>query len=329
MRLFFKYLKGHVRLFIMLALFGCVFTVSFLLYHLPLAAVIYPFALCVCICIAFCIIDFIRVKREHETLQRIKTIADAMTENLPRAKTVRDSDCLEIIRMLAEEHSAYCRENNRKYVDMVEYYTVWAHQIKTPIASMRLKLQNEESAMSLRLGSDLLRIEQYADMVLTFLRLESKSTDYVFGEYDLDMIVKAAVKRFSSEFISRRLSLIYKPLNVTVVTDEKWLSFVIEQVLSNALKYTQSGSITISLTGEKTLRIEDTGIGIASGDLPRIFEYGYTGYNGRTDRKASGIGLYLCKRICKNLGHTIRASSEVDVGTVIDIDLSRKKIEIE
>ena len=166
-------------------------------------------------------------------------------------------------------------------------------------------------------------------MVLTFLRLNSDSTDYVFKEYDLDNIVKSAVKKFSSEFIGRKLRLIYDPLNTSVITDEKWLSFVIEQVLSNALKYTPSGSITISLVGEKTLRIEDTGIGIAPSDLPRIFENGYTGFNGRTDKKASGIGLYLCRRVCNNLGHTITANSTVDVGTAIDIDLTQTKLEME
>ena len=137
------------------------------------------------------------------------------------------------------------------------------------------------------------------------------------------------MKKFSSEFIGRKLRLIYDPLNTSVITDEKWLSFVIEQVLSNALKYTPSGSITISLVGEKTLRIEDTGIGIAPSDLPRIFENGYTGFNGRTDKKASGIGLYLCRRVCNNLGHTITANSTVDVGTAIDIDLTQTKLEME
>lgn len=194
---------------------------------------------------------------------------------------------------------------------------------------MRLHLQNEDTALSRNLASDLYRIEQYADMVLTFLRLNSESTDYVFREHDLDTIVRSAVKKFSSEFIYRKLSLDYKPLNTTVITDEKWLSFVIEQVLSNALKYTPSGSITITLENEKTLRIRDTGIGIAPEDLPRIFENGYTGYNGRTDKKASGIGLYLCRRVCSDLGHTITASSVVDSGTVIDIDLAQTKLEIE
>ena len=136
---------------------------------------------------------------------------------------------------------------------MIDYYTVWAHQIKTPIAAMRLTLQNEDTPLTRKLTNDLYRIEQYVEMVLTFLRLNSDSTDYVFKEYDLDNIMKSAVKKFSSEFIGRKLRLIYDPLNTSVITDEKWLSFVIEQVLSNALKYTPSGSITISLVGEKTL----------------------------------------------------------------------------
>ena len=329
MKLFLQYFKGHKRTVLMLTIFCAVFTVSFLLYNLPFWAVLYPTILCVGIGFVGCLIDFLRVKREHETLQRIQTITDAMTASFPFAETIQDNDYREIIRLLSEEHNLYRQETNRKYTDMIEYYTVWAHQIKTPIASMRLRLQNEDSALSRKLNADLHRIEQYVEMVLTFLRLNSDSTDYVFKEYNLDGIVKTAVKKFSSDFIDRKLSLVYEPLNTTVVTDEKWLSFVIEQVLSNALKYTPSGSIKISLVGEKTLRIEDTGIGIAAEDLPRIFENGYTGYNGRTDRKASGIGLYLCKRICTNLGHTITASSTVDVGTVIDIDLAQRKSEIE
>ena len=110
------------------------------------------------------------------------------------------------------------------------------------------------------------------------------------------------------------------------MTDEKWLQFVLEQVISNALKYTEAGRITIEMENETdgaedraVLCIRDTGIGIAPEDIPRIFEKGYTGYNGRSDKKASGIGLYLCRRICSNLGHTITANSSLENGTVIRI----------
>lgn len=329
MALFLKYLKQQWCVFVIGGLFFAIFVISFLLYHLPVEAVIYPMILCGLLGIFIFICGFRRTKREHEMLGKIRTITDATAEMFPEREDIVDEDYRQIIRLLCEEHSAYRTDTNRRYTEMVDYYTVWVHQIKTPIASMRLTLQNEDTALSRKLTADLYRVEQYVEMVLTFLRLDSESTDYVFREYDLDTMVRAAVKKFSYEFISRKLQLVYEPLQTTVVTDEKWLSFVIEQVLSNALKYTPSGSITISMEGEKILRIRDTGIGIAPEDLPRIFENGYTGYNGRTDKKASGIGLYLCRRVCNNLGHTISASSVVDVGTVIDIDLSKTKLEME
>ena len=329
MKLFLRYLRQRRRLFIVGAVFCFIFAVSFLLYHLPIGAVIYPTLLCAVIGAVIMLFDFLRVKREHEALSSIRSMTDIIAESLPKMDGIKDEDYQQILRLLSDEYNHYRTQTNRKYADMIDYYTVWAHQIKTPIASMRLHLQNEDSALSRTLTSDLHRIEQYVEMVLTFLRLNSESTDYVIKEYDLDKIIKQAVRKFSSDFIGRKLSLVYEPVNITVITDEKWLSFVIEQVLSNALKYTPAGSITITLENEKTLRIRDTGIGIAPEDLPRIFENGYTGYNGRADKKASGIGLYLCKRICNNLGHTITARSIMDVGTIIDIDLAQTKLEVE
>lgn len=329
MKLFLQYLKQRRRIFIVGIVFCVIFAVSFLLYHLPIGAVIYPTLLCAVLGILIIVFDFLRVKREHEALCNIRSMTDVIADSLPKLDGIKDGDYQQILRLLSEEYNDYRTQTNRKYSDMIDYYTVWAHQIKTPIASMRLHLQNEDSSLSRTLSSDLHRIEQYVEMVLTFLRLNSENTDYVIKEYDLDKIVKQAVRKFSSDFIGRKLSLVYEPLNITVITDEKWLSFVIEQVLSNALKYTPAGSITITLENEKTLRIRDTGIGIAPEDLPRIFENGYTGYNGRTDKKASGIGLYLCKRICNNLGHTITARSIVDVGTIIEIDLAQTELEVE
>ena len=213
--------------------------------------------------------------------------------------------------------------------DMLEYYTLWAHQIKTPIAAMRLRLQSEDSDSSRRLLADLGRIEQYVEMVLTYLRLEGEGTDYVFREAKLDDIVRPALRRFAGEFIARRLTLDYTPTDVRVFTDEKWLSFVIEQVLSNALKYTPQGGVSVYVEEPKTLCIRDTGIGIAPEDLPRVFERGYTGLQGRADKRASGIGLYLCRRICRNLGHTITAESRPGEGTTVRIKLEEKKITVE
>lgn len=327
--MFYRYLKSYRRIFLAEAMVCLVFSVIFLLYRLPFSAILYPLVLCMGAELFCFAVGFARVKHKSEALRRIQTVSDVRTELFPKPETVIEEDYVQIIRLLAEEERQFRMQTDETYETMVEYYTVWAHQIKTPIASMRLHLQNEDSALSRRLSLDLHRIEQYVEMVMTFLRLHSDTTDYVFCACDLDEIVGAAVKKFSSEFIERKLKLVYKPLNRTVVTDEKWLSFVIEQVLSNALKYTPFGKITITLEGEATLRIRDTGIGIAPEDLPRIFENGYTGYNGRTDRKASGIGLYLCRRICSALGHRITAESVLNVGTAIDIDLTQIRSEAE
>lgn len=172
-------------------------------------------------------------------------------------------------------------------------------------------------------------VEQYVEMVLGYLRLESPSSDYVIRNYALDDIVRQVVRKYASQFIRRRLRLEYTPLNVSVITDEKWLLFVIEQVLSNALKYTRSGSVSITLEAPKTLCIRDTGIGIAPEDLPRVFEKGFTGCNGRTDKRATGIGLYLCRRILEKLGHTIAITSTVGEGTTVRIGLQQDALEVE
>ena len=296
---------------------------------MPIEAVLYPASICGALGLMLLGIDFRRVLTKHKKLERIRTITDAIFESFPKVEGMEDADYQQIIQLLADDQAQFHTAMNHRYEDMVAYYTIWAHQIKTPIGSMRLTLQNEDSALSRKLSGDLFRIEQYVEMVMMFLRLDSDSTDYVIREYDLDAIVRQAVRKFAGEFIARKIQLVYEPINTKVITDEKWLSFVVEQVLSNALKYTPSGSIRIFLETPKTLCIRDTGMGIASEDLPRIFEKGYTGYHGRADKKASGIGLYLCRRICNNLGHKISADSTPDKGTTIRVDLSQYKLNVE
>jgi len=328
MSLFTKYIKQRRRIISMLILFFCIFVISFALFHLPVKAVLYPAVLCAVCGVAAVFVDFIKIKRKHEILAKIQSVSDVTAGFLPEVTDICESDYTEIIENLCEQISEFNALKSRNYEDMVNYYTVWAHQIKTPIAAMRLHLENEDSELSRKLRAQLLRIEQYVNMVLTYIRLNSESTDYVIKEYDLDTLVKQVVKKYSSEFIGRKLSLTYEPIDYKVVTDEKWLSFVVEQVMSNALKYTKTGGITISFE-EGVLSIKDTGMGIAPEDLPRIFENGFTGYNGRIDKKASGIGLYLCKRICNNLGHGIEVQSVPDEGTCVKINLEREKIGIE
>ncbi len=327
MKSFFAlWLRGRVPGLALFALCCAVFGLTFYLYGFPEEAVFYPALICTVFWIIYLAYLFYAARRKHRALAKLTA---ALEENmLPETKTADDADYCRIIALIQAARREQEALGAKKYSDMVEYYTLWAHQIKTPIAAMRLTLQNEDSPTSRRLTAELGRVEQYVDMVMAYLRLDAGATDYVLRECELDGIIRGAVKRFSGEFIERRLALDYAPVSLTVLTDEKWLSFVLEQLISNALKYTPEGKISIYLEGE-SLCVSDTGIGIAPEDLPRVFEPGYTGWNGRMDKRASGLGLYLCRRVCNNLGHTIFAESEPGRGTTVRVGLGRRKISME
>lgn len=331
MHLLIQYFKAHRKVILLYVIFCCVFAVIFALYKLPVAAVGYAAAICAFIGCVVIVCDFLAFYKKHKRLQLLLEEITVTDDGLPSPSEVLEQDYQAIIRSLYDDKLRLTDEMNSRYTDLIEYYTVWAHQIKTPIAAMRLILQgeSEDTAENRELYEKLHRIEQYVEMVLCYLRLDSNSTDYVIKEYDLDGMIKQAVRKYASQFIRRKIKLVYEPLSCKVLTDEKWLLFVIEQVLSNALKYTKSGTISITMEEPRLLCIRDTGIGIAPEDLPRIFEKGFTGYNGRGDKKASGIGLYLCRRICDKLGHKITAVSAIGNGTVIRIDLKSAELEIE
>ncbi len=316
--------KSIIVWLIICALFALVFS----LYGLPLSPVLYGALLSGFFGLVFLIIDFFSYRRRRIILQKLAEEITLSADNIPLPRSGIEEDYTRLIHTLYDSLKASENEAAEKLSDMTDYYTMWVHQIKTPIAAMGLILQGGDSTEYCELSENLQRIEQYADMVLCYLRLDSDSSDLVIREYDLDGIVKQAVRKFSSQFIRRRLKLIYEPLNRTVLTDEKWLLFVIEQIISNAVKYTPAGEVEIYCQEPLTLCIRDTGIGIAPEDLPRIFEKGYTGCNGRLDKKASGIGLYLCKRICNKLGHKITAESS-GTGTTIKISLETRELEIE
>ena len=319
------YLRAQRRGMLFLGLCCLIFTVSFALYGLPLGAVLYPAALCAA---AGGIILLLSLRKSRAVCQELSLMqhhpAD-LPDELPAAQSPQEQAYQALLLALHTDRQKLKSDMNARYHDMTEYYTVWAHQIKTPIAAIRLALQNEDTPLSRRLTGEVGRVEQYVQMALTYLRLGSDSSDYVIRSCALDDIVRPAVRRFAGEFIQRKIQLNYQMLNYTVITDEKWLGFVVEQVLSNALKYPPQGSVSIYMEPEGVLCIRDTGIGIAPEDLPRVFEKGYTGYNGRSHRKASGLGLYLCREILTRLGHSVSAESQVDHGTTIRIDLRQHK----
>ena len=272
--------------------------------------------------------DLRRFALRHRQLSDALKSIRVSDEQLPPPENLIEEDYRQLIRALGEEKQRQASAMDLRMSDMQDYFTLWAHQIKTPIAAMRLILQTKPENSAGEIEGELFRVEQYVEMVLNYLRLDSDSTDFVFRTCALDDIIRQCVRKYAKQFIRKRIRLEYEGTALQVLTDEKWLCFVIEQILSNALKYTSAGSIRIFTQGE-TLVIADTGMGIAPEDLPRVFEKGYTGYNGRTDKKATGIGLYLCKRILNRLGHEISISAQVGKGTRVSIDLSREETVLE
>lgn len=326
-RLFGRYLVYHRGVIIVLASFIMIFGVIISLYHIPLDAWGYAALLCGSVGMITVFSGFYLFCRRYYQLVNIKSTIGIETDHLPKPRNGVEECYEELLKMLFKEKKDLLAQMDQERRNTREYYTVWVHQIKTPIAAMRLLLQQQEDAQSTAIRTELFEIEQYVEMVLTYLRMQSASTDYIIGEFDLDPMIRQAVRKYAPLFIRKKLRLHFQETNIKVLTDKKWLVFVIEQILSNALKYTQVGEITIKLVDDhKTLAIMDTGIGIAGEDLPRIFEQGFTGYNGRwQEGKSTGIGLYLSRQILKKLSHEITIQSEPQKGTIVYIQLENWK----
>ena len=326
MRFFLHYLNSRRLPLSAFAAAMLAFPLVFLLYGLPMAALLYPSVLAALIGLCAFMADYLKFRKRHAQLTRLTQLQDGTPLELPTPADALEADYQALLQGMEARAAELQTREDRRYQDMCDYYTTWAHQIKTPIAAMRLNLKNEDSPLSRRLLSDLMRVERYVEMVMAYLRVESPSTDYLLRRICIDDAVKRAVRPFAGEFIARRLRLDYEETGLSAVSDEKWLVFVLEQILSNALKYTPEGGIHIYRSAPNTLTIQDTGIGIAPEDLPRVFEKGYTGLNGRSDLKASGIGLYLSKKVLTRLGHAISAESEPGHGTAIHIDFTQRDV---
>ena len=243
-----------------------------------------------------------------------------------RAQTALEALLFEKLALLEMDKKNRAIEEREKLNDLMDYYTLWAHQIKTPIAASSLLVgEIEDKKVKNQLEQELFKIESYVNIVLQYLRLESFHEDLVLKKENLEDLVKEIVKKYAIFFIQKGLSLSLHDLDRTIITDRKWFVVILEQVLSNSLKYTSQGGIEIYFQ-EDTLYIKDSGLGIQDADLLRVFERGFSGYNGRLTQQSSGLGLYLSKKIADELGHQISIASQVGQGTTVMISFSEKKM---
>lgn len=208
-----------------------------------------------------------------------------------------------------------------KEKELQEYFLIWIHQIKTPITAGKLICDSDiENENIKNIKKELIYIEDYTNMALSYLKMANHNTDMDISLVNLDDIIRPLIKKYAILFISNNIKLEYKKLNVRVITDSKWCMVVIEQLLSNAIKYTKNGTVSITFNEkENYLEIKDNGIGIKESDLPKIFDKGYSGFNGRQNQKSTGIGLFLVKQILDKLGQKVKLESKLDKGTSVKV----------
>lgn len=328
MRTLAGYLRARRGVLALLLLFGGIFAAVFSLYDLPMEPIAYSLALCGAAGGLAAIADFVHYRRRLRELRRPAEGLDA--EQLPSPDDGVQAEYQRLIREMdaANRGLSDRRESDRR--ELNDYYTLWAHQIKTPIAALRLLLQSDADRSEME--NEVFSIERYVEMALGYLRSESMAGDLLLRRCSLDEVVRQCVRKYRRQFIRRHVTLNYEPMDAAVLTDEKWLGFVIEQLLSNALKYAPRGEVSIHMdeNAPMALVIEDNGVGIRPEDLPRVFEKGYTGFNGReNDRRSTGIGLYLCRRILTRLGHEIAIQSAPGKGTRVTLRLDSVQIGME
>lgn len=343
MKLFLDYIS-KIKFYIILQLFPVMLAeIIFFLYQLPIEPMVYVTVFWLITGICACLNGFYRYRKKVEQLELIAAAPDINLSQMDSPVGQDERFQQEIMQQLNQMRIDVENASQKSSEDMTDYYTMWAHQIKTPIFALRLLLQESTEENKEKL-SELFKIEQYVEMVLGYLRTEDMSSDLKLSRCSLDRIIRDQIHKYAGIFVSKKLTLTYESILQDVLTDEKWLGFVIGQILSNALKYTRTGGIRIYLEKKLsldtddvsisirndgcnkvenlTLVIEDTGIGIRAEDIPRIFEKGYTGVNGRDDNRATGIGLYLSNKIMGKLGHRLYITSTEGKGTKVFLEFS-------
>jgi len=319
----------------------------FYLYDLPREPLLYAGLLLLVFALILFALELLPAQRRAAARKRNLAGILAEWNRLGSPASAEEADYQEMLRRLGTTMEELTARYAAERLDMCDYYTTWVHQIKTPIAVMKLNL-SDDTEEGRALSAELFRIEQYVEMVLSYIRLEGETNDLVIREYVLDDLIREVLRKYASQFILRHLKLSYEPTDLRIVTDQKWFCSILEQLISNAVKYTPEGTITIRVekgayadsktsptippasdggyesllscisdrgASEYLLSVSDTGIGIAPEDLPRIFEKGYTGINGRLDRRSSGIGLYLCKKAADKLALSLHVESTPGEGS--------------
>ncbi|MGG5343465.1 sensor histidine kinase [Enterococcus sp. AZ192] len=332
LQLFRSFLKERILLYGGYLLLCLIFLCTFYLWEIPLE----PFfdgAAFTFVCLVLVSIGrFFHYRRVHRELLRMKknpNFHSSQLSLLPKgSRSLLEADYRDLFLTAVAQKEKVEVTSEELNNQLIDYYSMWSHQIKTPLAALDLLVQAQPEPSS-TMKAELFKIEEYLNMMLQYLRMNHVNNDLVIKTLDLDHLIHLTVKKYASFFIQKNLTITIASNLKKVISDEKWFTFILEQILFNAIKYTPNqGEIRIYFEGE-SLVIEDTGIGILAEDLPRVFEQGYTGFNGREHQKATGLGLYMSEQIAQKIGLVLTIESEIGNGTKVFIRFPQEQFQVE
>lgn len=324
------YIKNRIRVIIGIIIAVIIFMLIFYLSRASMEPLLYSMEISAFFLVIFGIIDYREFKKKYELLKKELNVEQIYEYEIPSEyyENVIEYEYIKLVNRLI----CMLKQNNEDTAsaarDLMDYYAVWAHQIKTPISAQKLLIQTMENGdisedKIKQIKQEMFKIEMYVDCVMNYLRLEDMSNDFVFEGVSLEKSVKNVVKRLATQFIYKKISIQIDVSDRIIYTDKKWFEMILEQLLLNSLKYTDIKGKVAIYEQDGNIVIEDNGIGIRKEDIPRIMERGYTGLNGRMEKKSSGIGLYLCKKAGDKLGIEFEFGTEQNIGTKVHIKVEQ------
>lgn len=293
-----------------------------ILYNVEKEKIIYPLVIVSLIYCFYFIFNFIKFYKKYIILDTLINQKENTYTEITKNNHILENKYITIINKLQKENKKIIDTNRNKNKEIEAYYLMWTHQIKTPISAIYFLIENLEDDSKLKLEAEVFKIEEYVNNNLAYFKLDSSNNDFLIETINLKDLLKGIIKKYANLFFLKKLKLEFNVTDKFIVSDKKYLSLILEQVISNAIKYTKNEGVIKIYNENNTIIIEDNGIGIKKEDIPRIFDKGFTGYNGRLNKKSTGIGLYLSKIAADKLNHSIKIESNQNKGTTVKIKIS-------
>ena len=314
------FLSVNLMFFIMISTVMYFSNISFVIIFLVFFIWFFPLS-------TYILIEYMKYRKYFSNINNILESLDKkylLPEVLQEPNFMVGENINDILKELSRDMHEQVKHYRNIQEEYREYIEMWVHEIKTPIASSKLLIENNTNEVTRKIDTQMDRIENYVEQVLYYSRSDEVGKDYIIKKVGLSKLVKDVIKRNQRDFISKRISLQLGDLDEIIYSDTKWVEFILNQIIGNAIKYSKGKDDKIEIYLKKissavVLTIKDHGVGIIERDLNRVFEKGFTGENGRKFGKSTGIGLYLCKKLTDRLGLGLQVQSEENVGTEISI----------